>query len=76
MFMFISCIIMNIVMFNCGLNKHTCTWIVSLTTILKCLLNVAYLLTRFTSGTVPLPPHSLLRHESRVAATRQGSQRC
>jgi hypothetical protein len=39
MFMFISCIIMNIVMFNCGLNIHTCTWIVSLTTILKCLLN-------------------------------------
>jgi hypothetical protein len=24
MFMFISCIIMNIVMFNCGLNIHTC----------------------------------------------------
>jgi hypothetical protein len=39
MFMFISCIIMNIVMFNCGLNIHTCTWIVSLTIILKCLLN-------------------------------------
>jgi hypothetical protein len=31
MFMFISCIIMNIVMFNCGLNIHTCTWIVSVT---------------------------------------------
>jgi hypothetical protein len=31
MFMFISCIIMNIVMFNCCLNVHTCTWIVSLT---------------------------------------------
>jgi hypothetical protein len=39
MFIFISCIIMNIVMFNCGLNIHTCTWIVSLTIILKCLLN-------------------------------------
>jgi hypothetical protein len=39
MFMFISCIIMNIVMFNSGLNIHTCTWIVSLTTLLKCLLN-------------------------------------
>jgi hypothetical protein len=39
MFMFISCIIINIVMFNCGLNIHTCTWIVSLTAILKCLLN-------------------------------------
>jgi hypothetical protein len=39
MFMFISCIVMNIVMFNCGLNIHTCTWIVSLTIILKCLLN-------------------------------------
>jgi hypothetical protein len=39
MFIFISSIIMNIVMFNCGLNIHTCTWIVSLTTILKCLLN-------------------------------------
>jgi hypothetical protein len=39
MFMFISCIIMNIVMFNCGLNIHTCTWIVSLTIILKYLLN-------------------------------------
>jgi hypothetical protein len=39
MFMFISCIIMNIVMFNSCLNIHTCTWTVSLTTILKCLLN-------------------------------------
>jgi hypothetical protein len=39
MFMFISCIIMNIVMFYCGLNIYTCTWIVSLTIILKCLLN-------------------------------------
>jgi hypothetical protein len=29
MFIFISCIIMNIVMFNWGLNIHTCTWIVS-----------------------------------------------
>jgi hypothetical protein len=38
-FMFISCIIMNIVMFNCCLNIHTCTWIVSLTVTLKCLLN-------------------------------------
>jgi membrane-bound acyltransferase YfiQ involved in biofilm formation len=40
--MFIICIIMNIVnivMFNCGLNIHTCKWIVSLTIILKCLLN-------------------------------------
>jgi hypothetical protein len=54
MFMFISCINLNIVMFNCGLNIHTCTWIVSLTIILKCLLNygikicqnVAYHLTR------------------------------
>jgi hypothetical protein len=53
MFMFISCIIMNIVMFNCDLNIHTCTWIVSPTIILKYLLNygikicqnVAYLLT-------------------------------
>jgi hypothetical protein len=25
MFMFISCIIMNIVMFNSGVNIHTCT---------------------------------------------------
>jgi hypothetical protein len=39
MFMFISCVIMNIVMFNCGLNIHICTWIVSLTIILKYLLN-------------------------------------
>jgi hypothetical protein len=39
MFMFISCITMNIVMFNCDLNIHTCTWIVSLTIILKYLLN-------------------------------------
>jgi hypothetical protein len=39
MFMFISCIIMNIVMFNCCLNIHTCTWIISLTVTLKCLLN-------------------------------------
>jgi hypothetical protein len=44
---------MNIVMFNCGLNIHTCTWIVSLNKILKCLLkygikicqNVVYHLT-------------------------------
>jgi hypothetical protein len=44
---------MNIVMFNCCLNIHTCTWIVSLTAILKYLLkngikiyqNVAYHLT-------------------------------
>jgi hypothetical protein len=44
---------MDIVMFNCDLNIHTCTWIVSLTIILKYLLNygikicqnVAYLLT-------------------------------
>jgi hypothetical protein len=39
MFMFISCIIMNIVMFNCCLNIHTCIWIVSPTVTLKCLLN-------------------------------------
>jgi hypothetical protein len=53
MFMFISCIIMDIVMFNYDLNIHTCTWIVSLTIILKYLLhygikicqNAAYLLT-------------------------------
>jgi hypothetical protein len=52
MFMFISCIIMNIVMFKCDLKIHSCTWIVSLTIILKYLLhygikicqNVAYLL--------------------------------
>jgi hypothetical protein len=57
MFMFISCITMNIVMFNCGLNIHTFTWIVSLTIILKYLLNygikicqnVAYHLTDFSS---------------------------
>jgi hypothetical protein len=44
---------MNIVIFNCDLNIHTCTWIVSLTIILKYLLNygikicqnVVYLLT-------------------------------
>jgi hypothetical protein len=30
MFMFISCIIKNVVMFNCGLNIHICTLIVSL----------------------------------------------
>jgi hypothetical protein len=53
MFMFISCIIMSIVIFNCDLNIHICTWIVSLTILLKYLLNygikicqnVAYLLT-------------------------------
>jgi hypothetical protein len=39
MFMFISCIIMNIFMFNCCLNINTCTWIVSLTVILKCIFN-------------------------------------
>jgi hypothetical protein len=38
-FMFISCIIMNIVMFNCCLNINTCTYIISLTVILKCLFN-------------------------------------
>jgi hypothetical protein len=38
-FMFISCIIMNIFMLNCCLNINTCTWIVSLTAILKCLFN-------------------------------------
>jgi hypothetical protein len=51
-FMFISCIIMNIFMFNCCLNINTCTWIVSLTVILKYLFNygikiyqnIAYLL--------------------------------
>jgi hypothetical protein len=48
MFMFISCIIMSIVMFNSCLNIHTCIWIVSLTTLLKCLQNVAYHLTRPT----------------------------
>jgi hypothetical protein len=59
MFMFISCRIMNIVMFNCCLNIHTCTWIVSLTVTLKRLLNygikiyqnVAYHLTTFA----PMP---------------------
>jgi hypothetical protein len=52
-FMFISCIIMNIFMFNYCSNINTCTWIVSLTVILKCLFNyeikkyqnIAYLLT-------------------------------
>jgi hypothetical protein len=39
MFMFISYIIINIIMINYCLNIHTCTWIVSLTIILKCLLN-------------------------------------
>jgi hypothetical protein len=38
-FMFIRCIIMNIFMFNCCLNINTCTWIVSLAAILKCLFN-------------------------------------
>jgi hypothetical protein len=53
MFMFISCIVMNIVMFNCCLNINTCTWTVSLTVILKYLFNygikiyqnIVYLLT-------------------------------
>jgi hypothetical protein len=57
-FMFISCIIMNIVMFYFCLNINTCTWIVSLTVILKCLFNygikiyqnIAYLLTVYASG--------------------------
>jgi hypothetical protein len=40
MFMFNSCIIMNIVMFNCCLNINTCTWIVSFTVILKCLFDL------------------------------------
>jgi uncharacterized membrane protein len=39
MFMFISCIIMNIVMFNCVLKIHTSEWIVPLTIILKYLIN-------------------------------------
>jgi hypothetical protein len=38
-FMFISCIIMNIVMFNYCLNINICTWIVPLTIILKYLVN-------------------------------------
>jgi hypothetical protein len=38
MFMFISCIIMNI-MFNCDLNIHTSIWIISLIIILKYLIN-------------------------------------
>jgi hypothetical protein len=38
-FMFISGIIMNIFMFNYCLNINTCTWFVSLTTILKYLFN-------------------------------------
>jgi hypothetical protein len=38
-FMFISCMIMNIFMFNCCLNINNCTWIVSLTAILKCLFH-------------------------------------
>jgi hypothetical protein len=50
MFMFISCVIMNIDMFNFCLNIHIFTWIVSLTAILKCLFkygikiyqNIAY----------------------------------
>jgi uncharacterized membrane protein YczE len=57
MFMFISCIIMNIVMFNCCLNINTCTWIVSLTVILKYLFNyeikiyqnIVYILTKYTT---------------------------
>jgi hypothetical protein len=77
MFMFISCIIINIVMFNSCLNIHTCTWIVSLTTLLKCLLNygikicqnVAYHLTKtITLGTSEMLPLSrtLRRGEERV----------
>jgi hypothetical protein len=58
MFIFISCIIMNIAMFNCCLNIHTCTWIISLTVILKCIFNygikiyqnVAYHLTQSISA--------------------------
>jgi hypothetical protein len=38
-FMFISCIIINIFMFNCCLNINTCTLIVSFTVMLKCLFN-------------------------------------
>jgi hypothetical protein len=74
MFMFISCIIMNIVMFNCGLNIHTCTWIVSLTIILKCLLNygikicknIAYHLTpnaNYSSALPTLASHTCRHHE-------------
>jgi hypothetical protein len=37
-FMFISYIIINIFIFNCCLNINTCTYIVSLNTILKYLL--------------------------------------
>jgi hypothetical protein len=55
-------------MFNCGLNIHICTWIVSLTIILKCLLNygikicqnVAYHLTQ------QRPPEQDHRHASGV----------
>jgi hypothetical protein len=64
MFMFISCIIMNIVMFNCCLNIHTCTWIVSLTVILKCLLNYGikiyqYLAYHLTTSSHQVPPFIL-----------------
>jgi hypothetical protein len=38
-FMFISCIITHILMFYYCLNINICTWIVSLTVILKCLFN-------------------------------------
>jgi hypothetical protein len=38
-FIFISCVIMNIYMFTCCLNTNICTWIVSLSVILKCLFN-------------------------------------
>jgi hypothetical protein len=50
MFIFINCTIMNIVMFNCCLNLHTCTWIVSLTAILKCQIdqNIDYHLAPWT----------------------------
>jgi hypothetical protein len=38
-FIFITCVIMNIYMFTCCLNTNICTWIVSLSVILKCLFN-------------------------------------
>jgi hypothetical protein len=79
MFMFISCIIMNIVMFNSCLNIHTSTWIVSLTPILKCLFkygikiyqNIVYHLTPSPSATplgLDLASHVFLKqlHEYRL----------
>jgi hypothetical protein len=68
MFMFISCIIMNIVLFNCDLNIYTCIWIVSLTLILKYLLSYRIKICQNVAYHVTLTVHALRRPSPKAAA--------